>query len=133
MAVASAGKRGSGVALSQCQRISSTNSLHSVASPTASPVAREEFPQLDATTRGTVSIELDSRSPDLLESQRLGLAEGRYVTLSVRDSGSAADRPPPVPVAPDSVCKNGSPCTKDCQQCVGVGKFTPHQKHPEVD
>lgn len=43
--------------------------------------------------RGTVSICLASRSPDMLECQRLGLAEGRYVTLSVRDSGSGMDAP----------------------------------------
>jgi len=42
-------------------------------------------------TRGTVSIELDSTCPDMLECQRLGLAEGRYVTLAVRDSGSGME------------------------------------------
>ncbi|MCZ8253197.1 MAG: ATP-binding protein [Hylemonella sp.] len=42
--------------------------------------------------RGTVSISLASCSPAMLECQRLGLAEGRYVTLSVRDSGSGMDR-----------------------------------------
>ncbi|MEK9802455.1 MAG: ATP-binding protein [Curvibacter sp.] len=41
--------------------------------------------------RGTVGITLASCSPDMLECQRLGLAEGRYVTLSVRDSGSGMD------------------------------------------
>ena len=41
--------------------------------------------------RGTVSISLASCSPAMLECQRLGLAEGRYVTLSVRDSGSGMD------------------------------------------
>ncbi len=42
--------------------------------------------------RGTVSISLASCSPAMLECQRLGLAEGQYVTLSVRDSGSGMDR-----------------------------------------
>ena len=42
--------------------------------------------------RGTVSISLASCSPAMLECQRLGLVEGRYVTLSVRDSGSGMDR-----------------------------------------
>ena len=42
-------------------------------------------------TRGTVSIELNSASPDLLECQRLGLAGGRYVALAVRDSGSGME------------------------------------------
>lgn len=41
--------------------------------------------------RGTVSIALDSSSPGLLECQRLGLAEGPYVTLAVRDSGSGME------------------------------------------
>ncbi len=41
--------------------------------------------------RGTVSIELDSCHPDLLECQRLGLAAGRYVTLAVSDSGSGME------------------------------------------
>ena len=42
--------------------------------------------------RGTVSISLASCSPAMLECQRLGLSEGRYVTLSVRDTGAGMDR-----------------------------------------
>ncbi len=42
-------------------------------------------------TRGTVGIELDSVEPDAHEGQRLRLPPGRYVTLSVRDSGAGMD------------------------------------------
>ena len=41
--------------------------------------------------RGAVSITLASSMPAMLESQRLGLNEGRYVTLAVRDNGSGMD------------------------------------------
>jgi two-component system cell cycle sensor histidine kinase/response regulator CckA len=41
--------------------------------------------------RGTVSITLASDMPDILECQRLGLHEGQYVTLAVRDTGSGMD------------------------------------------
>ena len=41
--------------------------------------------------RGSISITLASRTPAMLESQRLGLIENRYVTLSVRDNGNGMD------------------------------------------
>lgn len=41
--------------------------------------------------RGAIAITLASISPAALDCQRLGLTEGRYVTLSVRDSGSGMD------------------------------------------
>ena len=41
--------------------------------------------------RGSIAITLASASPAALDCQRLGLAEGRYVTLSVRDSGAGMD------------------------------------------
>ncbi len=41
--------------------------------------------------KGTVSIELGNSSPDALHCQRLGIAPGHYVTISVRDTGSGID------------------------------------------
>jgi two-component system, cell cycle sensor histidine kinase and response regulator CckA len=41
--------------------------------------------------RGSVHISLASMVPDLLQCQRLGLSEARYVTLAVRDNGVGMD------------------------------------------
>ena len=42
--------------------------------------------------RGTIVIELGSAEPDRAQCERLGLAAGRYATVSVRDSGQGMDR-----------------------------------------
>jgi two-component system cell cycle sensor histidine kinase/response regulator CckA len=70
--------------------------------------------------KGTVSIELDTVSPDALECERLRLPMGDYVTLSVRDSGSG--------MSADTLARVFEPffTTKPVGQGTGLGLAVVH-------